>query len=276
MHTTQLNANLSRRDMLKLSATALLGAGLWPGLLRAGDAPDTGDFSFLVANDLHYVDAKSDDFFARAVRQMRSADPKPEFCLLAGDLAQDGTRQQLAPLLDHLKALDLPLRTVPGNHDYVAQNDRKAYDELFKDSLNYHFTHRGWQFVALDSTDGQRASDTSILPEPLKWLDDQLPKLSKERPTVVFTHFPLGPLVVYRPKNADDLLGRFKEYNLQAAFCGHFHSFTERQVGKSIVTTNKCCSFARANHDGTREKGYFLVTAKAGELTRQFVEVKMA
>ena len=38
----------------------------------------------------------------------------------------------------------------------------------------------------------------------------------------------------------------------------------------------KCCAISRANHDGTKEKGYFLCTASAGGIQREFVEVKPA
>ena len=44
--------------------------------------------------------------------------------------------------------------------------------------------------------------DTKIQAETLQWIDDTLPKLDKQRPTVIFTHFPLGMLTPSRPRNA--------------------------------------------------------------------------
>src|SRR5207249_4550455 len=141
------------------------------------------------------------------------------------------------------------------NHDYRTQEDRKADEDLFPKRINYRFEHAGWQFLGLDTTDGQRGQGTSVQPHTLTWLDETLPKLDKKRPTILFTHFPLGPWVITRPENAEQLLERFKEYNLQAVFCGHFHAFTERHWGKVTLTTNRCCSFSRKNHDGSKEKG---------------------
>jgi 3',5'-cyclic AMP phosphodiesterase CpdA len=164
--------------------------------------------------------------------------------------------------------------TVPGNHDYTPKQERKAYDDLFPKQLNYAFDHGGWQYVALDTTEGTKYQDTTIAADTLKWLDDQLPKLDKKKPLVVFTHFPLGEGVKMRPKNADDLLKRLLPFNLRAIYSGHFHSFTEKKAGDAVLTTNRCCAFARGNHDGTKEKGYFLVTAKDGKLGREFAEVK--
>jgi hypothetical protein len=105
-------------------------------------------------------------------------------------------------------------------------------------------------------------------------VDDHLPKLDKLKPMVILTHFPLGANVKYRPANADDLLDRFREFNLRAVFDGHWHGFTERTRGATVLTTNRCCSLKRDNHDGTKEKGYFVCDAKDGQITRKFVEYK--
>jgi 3',5'-cyclic AMP phosphodiesterase CpdA len=264
---------LTRRELLRRSPAALLAAGLWPGALAAGDT-DAGAFSFLVVNDLHSLDRHCVPWFEKVARQMAGHDEKPELLLIAGDLADDGTAVQTAAVKEIFAGIKVPMYVVPGNHDYTATNSRKAYDDLFPDRLNYAFGHRGWQFVALDTTEWTRSQNTTISGTTLKWLDDELPKLDKKRPLVVFTHFPLGEGVRMRPKNADDVLKRLIGHNLRAVYSGHFHAFTEKKSGETVLTTNKCCAFSRGNHDGTKEKGYFLVTAKDGKLDRRFVEVK--
>ena len=105
---------------------------------------------------------------------------------------------------------------------------------------------------------------------------DNVPKLDKKRPTILFTHFPLGFLTPARPRNADDVLDPFKDLNLRAVFNGHYHGYTERTRWNATITTDKCCSFHHANHDGTKEKGYFVCQAKGGVVERGFVEVKVA
>ena len=95
-------------------------------------------------------------------------------------------------------------------------------------------------------------------------------------PTVVFTHFPLGAGAPMRPLNAEDLLTRFVPFNLQAVYCGHHHGFTEHPFHQAAVTTNRCCSLKRANHDGTKAKGFFVCTAADGHVQRQFVEYQPA
>ncbi|HEX3147339.1 MAG TPA: metallophosphoesterase [Gemmataceae bacterium] len=266
---------ISRRELLRRSPAALLAAGLWPGTLAAGDAT-TDAFSFLAVNDLHSLDKKCHPWFEKVVKQMAGHAEKPAFLLISGDLADGGTAEQIAAVKEIFGGLKLPMYTVPGNHDFTPKQERKAYDDLFPDRLNYAFDHGGWQFIALDTTEGTKAQDTKIAAETLNWLDGQLPKLDKKKPLVVFTHFPLGEGVKMRPKNAEEVLKRFLPFNLRAVYSGHFHSFTEKKAGNVVLTTNRCCAFSRGNHDGTKEKGYFLVATKDGKLERTFVEVKPA
>jgi 3',5'-cyclic AMP phosphodiesterase CpdA len=266
---------LTRRQLLRRSPSALLAAGLWPGTLAAGDK-ETGAFSFLVVNDLHSLDKKCLPWFEKVVKQMAAHDEKPAFLAIAGDLAEDGTPAQLEPIRDlFVKGMKIPVYVVPGNHDYTKEQSLKPYTELYPDRLNYTFDFGGWQFVALDTTEGTKYQNTTIAADTLKWLDGKLPKLDKKKPLVIITHFPLGEGVRMRPKNADDVLKRFTDFNLRAAYSGHYHAFTEKKAGDAVLTTNRCCSFAKGNHDGTKEKGYFLVTANGGTLERRFVEVKV-
>lgn len=264
---------LSRRQLLLQTPSALLAAGLWPGTLSAKDS-DTSEFSFLVVNDLHSFDKKCKPWFEKLVAQMRNHAEKPSFLMVAGDLAQDGKADQLGAVKEIFAGLKLPMYVVPGNHDFTPQKERKHYDELFPDQLNYTFDRGGWQFISLDSTEATKYQNTTIAASTLKWMDQKLPKIDKKKPLVVMTHFPMGEGVSMRPTNADDVLKRFLDFNLRAVFSGHFHGFTEKKAGEAILTTNRCCAISRGNHDGTKEKGYFLVTAKDGKLKRTFVEVK--
>lgn len=269
------STHLTRRDLLRRSPAALLAAGLWPGTLAAGD-PATEPFSFLVVNDLHSLDKKCRPWFDKVVKQMAGHVEKPALLLIVGDLADGGTAEQLSAVRDTFARLTVPVYVVPGNHDFTPKEERKAYDDLYPNRLNYAFDHGGWQFVGLDSTEGTKSQNTTVAADTLKWIDAGLPKLDKKKPLVVFTHFPLGEGVRMRPKNADAVLKRFTPFNLRAVYGGHFHGFTEKSVGEAVLTTNRCCAFARGNHDGTKEKGYVLVTAKDGKLTRSFVEMKPA
>lgn len=270
-----IDTRWSRRKVIRCGAGALLTAGAEARGAWAEEAKD-GDFHFIQVNDLHFLNAGCVPWFEGLVRQINASPQPAQFVLVAGDLVENGTAEQFAAIRDLLKGLKMPNYVVVGNHDYGPQDDRKLFDAHFPGRINYRFDHGDWQFLALDSSDGQRYHDTKVGAPTLEWLDETLPKLDRKRPTVLFTHFPLGTGVVYRPGNADDVLARLKEHNVRAVFSGHFHGFTERKVGALTLTTDRCCSFARQNHDGTKEKGYFLCHARNGDVERTFVEYKLA
>jgi predicted MPP superfamily phosphohydrolase len=273
MHNAPESSLLTRREAVRnLSAAALLALGLWPGRLRAlGATPPAEEFTFIAVNDVHYKTPECGAWFQGVVDRMR--EERPAFCLLVGDIADRGSRETHSAMRDVLSTLDAPVYVQIGNHDYATHTDRAAYEEIFPGRINYRFDHGAWQFVGLDSTEGTHYKDTLISDATLRWIDDELPKLDRTRPLVLFTHFPLADGVKMQPKNANALLERFREHNLQAVFNGHFHGYTEHTFEHATVTTNRCCSLKVDNHDGTHEKGFFVCTAREGRVTRRFVQV---
>src|SRR5204862_1615467 len=116
-----------------------------------------------------------------------------------------------------------------GNHDHQSDTDRSAYERIFPEQINYSFAHRGWQIIGLDSSEGTKSKATKISAASLTWLDQNLSKLDLRRPTILFTHFPLGDSVLARPLNADDLLERCYGLNLQARSEEHTSELQSRR-----------------------------------------------
>jgi len=264
-------SDLSRREAIRLSASALLTLGIWPGY---ADLPEesSAPFQFIAVNDTHHMSPECGTWLEKTVERMRQH-KQAQFCLHAGDLTEHGERDHLLAVRKIFTGLGIPFHVQIGNHDYVSPTDRTAYEELFPDRLNYAFESHGWQFIGLDSTQGQEYQNTRIQPATFQWVQENLPQLDQRKPTVLFTHFPMGPAIRYRPLNTDDLLDHFKEFNLRTIFCGHFHGYTRTFMGGTSITTNRCCALKRGNHDGTQEKGYFLCTARDGRVERDFIEL---
>jgi hypothetical protein len=269
-----LSVKLTRRQLLRQSVSGLLAAGLWPGALAAAEDGHPADFHFLVINDTHFEDKESGPWLEKVVRQMKKHPERIDFCIHAGDLSHNGLQEQLAPVRDVFAELGVPTYYVMGNHDYKTDSNYRSFLHLFPTSFNYRFEHKGWQFIGLDTTQGTAATGSTIQRPTFRWLEETLPKLDRKRPTVLFTHFPLGAFVPGRPQNAAELLTRFKEINLKTVFNGHFHASTLRVFGSTTLTTNRCCAHRRTNHDSSKEKGYFLCRARDGKVERTFVEVK--
>jgi predicted phosphodiesterase len=273
----------TRRETLRLGATALAGAALAPLATLAAPAPQS-DFTFIVINDLHYRDERCGPWFERVVASIRKLHPQPAFVMLAGDLSESGTAEQLAAIRKIFWTLPMPVRVVVGNHDCTEDGDFGIFRGIYGPEFDYRFEHGGWQFLAFDSTHGPNVYRTRISDDTLNWLDRTLPTVSREKPLVVLTHFPLG-LNWLRPVNAHAVINRLSGYNFQAAFGGHWHGLTEREEHGAHLSTNRCCSWWRDNHDGSPKKGYQVVKAEGrrkkeergpaslGRVTHEFVEV---
>lgn len=264
-------AAMSRRSALGLGVSGLAAIALGFPCAAAEDARASEDFTFAAVNDIHYFDEQCGTWLGPVFERINKQNP--DFCLIVGDLVEHGAPLQHQKMRDLLKMLKMPVHVVIGNHDYDPNDRRDAFEKLYPSSLNYTFEHKGWQFIGLDTTQGRAASNTDIAKETLDFLSKALTKLDKKRPTVLFTHFPMGLLVPGRPRNANALLNQFDGYNLQAVLNGHFHGQTSRAWGAATVSTNTCCSFRRKNHDFDPRKGYFLCSAKAGTVRREYVQV---
>jgi len=262
-----------RRDALRIGAAAAMAPLFARWAAAADDAKASDTFTFIVANDIHYFDKRCGQWLNDHVIK-RMNDEKPDFCVVLGDMTEDGTKEQNAAVHDVLKGLTMPLYVCVGNHDHQAgTDDRKPFEEHFPKSINYHFEHRGWQFLTCDTTQGRAGSKTVIHKDTFAYVHDTLKDLDKKRPMALLTHFPLGYFLPSRPLNTNPFLLEFEHHNLQAVFNGHFHSKTERAWGDAVLTTNTCCSFHRANHDFDPRKGYFLCTARDGKVDREYVQV---
>ncbi len=267
--------HITRREALgRISAGTLMAMGLWPGALNARDQRDSGSFRFLVINDTHYMSPECGEWLDGVVRQMKTHGTV-DFCLLAGDLTEHGKREDLAAVREVFKGLEVPVYVQIGNHDYVSQTDRRAYEKLFRRRLNYYFTNGGWQFVGLDSTEGILYQNTQIQSDTFVWVRDNIRKLDKKKPLVIFTHFPLGNAVNYRPGQHRSAPGLSSASIISRPSSPDTGMASPNDAwARPPLPRTSAAHLKRTNHDGTKKKGYFLCTAKDGQVIREFIEYK--
>ncbi|HEY4330787.1 MAG TPA: metallophosphoesterase [Phycisphaerae bacterium] len=249
-----------------------------------------GTFPFVVLNDLHYMSPECGPWLEGLVRQV-NATPGVELVLVLGDLAETGAMEELAAAKRILDRLNVPYYTVPGNHDGPPERPLRQpggdpglahYESLFPNRRNYSFNYKGWQFLALDTTNGSGWKELPIPEDALEFARHAAAALDKNMPTILFTHMPLDPTVRYASSQGYELLKILLPLNLRIVFSGHFHGLTEHQAPRPSpehlkLLTNRGASRSREIHDGSGIRGYFLCLAKPDEsVDYAFVEYRGA
>lgn len=255
--------SVSRRDFLRASAGGAI-AGLLPvSMVRLAFADPTQDFNFAYISDSHIQHIEGNRFvrnwdqgLKRAVAEANLLEPKPDFIVFGGDLAQLGTRAELDHGAEILAGLNQKPRVVMGEHDYYL--DFGAYwSELFGEQY-YSFDHKGVHFVILNSIltydewnnrwesperrmhemaglDNPNGSPFMVGSKQLAWLKADLAKLDRKTPVVVFSHSPLQKIFknwnfwTEEAEEIQKLLSRFKQANV---IYGHVHQIQYNQIGR--------------------------------------------
>ena len=173
-------------------------------------------FRFAVMSDVQEAIDRVQDIY-----EVIDAQPDLDFLLGAGDLTEQGTREQLERFELELGELGIPYYTTLGNHE-LGQSP-SLYQEFFGRG-SQSFEYRGVRFTLLDS------ASASIDPIVFGWLDEWLEQ-GKDSGHVVAMHIPpLDPIGVrngaFANRNeAAKLLGRLAAGGVDLTLYGHVHSY---------------------------------------------------
>lgn len=259
---------LDRRDFFHVmgaSAAAALAKGLLPPhsfqLVEVAHAAEAKPekFTFAYVSDTHLYTSKLNDQFIRAamraVEDVNRLDPQPDFVLFGGDLAQLGAKDELEIGRQILKDLKAPIRMMVGEHDWYLDLG-VAWRDMFGQPT-YSFDHKGVHFIVLMSVmekdfwtargltpeqrmrtvaglDNSAQSVFEVGTEQRQWLADDLKKVDKKTPIVVFSHSPLYKY--YRPWNfwtedADQIQAMLRPYETVTVIHGHTHQVLSNRIG---------------------------------------------
>ena len=259
---------LDRRGFMRLaglSAGIVAAKGLITPqsfqLISVADAAPSNKprFSFAYISDAHLYKKDLHDRFVRsilrAVDDVNRLDPQPDFVLFGGDLAQLGQKEELNLGKEILKSVKAPVKMMVGEHDWFLDMG-EHWRALFGEP-QYSFDHKGVHFITLMSvnekdfwtergmTPTERMQTVAGLDNGVQsrfevgaagreWLKQDLAKVDKKTPLIVFSHSPLYKY--YRPWNfwtddADDIQALLKPFDNVTVIHGHTHQMLSNQIG---------------------------------------------
>jgi Icc protein len=267
------NSAITRRSFLK-GMGALVTLGSLPlSLVELAFANSTKNFRFAYISDAHIQHIKGTKFvrnwdrgLIRAVAEANLLQPRPDFVLFGGDLAQLGTKAELDHGAEMLAKLNFKFYCVMGEHDYYLDLG-KYWSELFGPHY-YSWDHKGVHFVVLNSiltydewtydrwpTGKQRMLEMAGLDNPngspfmvgqkqREWLRKDLAKVKKDTPVVVFSHSPIQK--IYKGWNfwtddAEEVQALLSSFVDVTVVYGHVHQIQYNQIGnisfQSVMAT---------------------------------------
>ncbi|HEY8155509.1 MAG TPA: metallophosphoesterase [Myxococcota bacterium] len=224
----------------------------------AGAAPDVA-FRFAYVSDSHLYARGMTHRFAKAVvkavEDVNALDPQPDFVLFGGDLAQLGRADELALGQQILKGLKAPIRMMVGEHDWYLDLGEK-WKEMFGPD-HYSFDHKGIHFVVLNSVvekdfwtakgytpeqrmaivaglDDSRQSPFEVGEPQREWLKQDLAKIDKKTPIIVFSHSPLYKLYKgwnFWTDDAEQVQAILKPFQTVTVIHGHTHQLLTNRIG---------------------------------------------
>ncbi len=239
-----MNLDFDRRDFLKLAGigSVWLASGLWENTLFAAGADD---FVFVQISDVHWGfnnQQANPDFagtFQKAVASINNLKREPDLIMFTGDLTHvtdddQERRKRLTEFRSIAGGLKVKnVKFLPGEHD-ASLDGGEAYKEVIGGEMHYSFDHKGVHCIALDNVSDPRA----VLGDAqLQWLADDLQKLHKETPIVVFTHrplFDLKPEWEWYTRDGAEAVKLLTPFKNVVVLYGHIHQ-ENRHMSKQIA-----------------------------------------
>jgi Icc protein len=191
---------------------------------------------FIHLSDLHLRDPASSavacehaKFVAACLKELAQTYPDAEFCVVTGDMTDQGEPAAYRWLSEQFNNLPFPTIPLIGNHDnrdaFLDEFGGRGYDQA--GFIQSELRTNDAAFIFLDTV--KTGSDAGTLCDlRLNWLKERLQK-NKDRPVILFMHHPpceIGDAIKDRIKldNADALaLALRYTPNVRHILFGHVH-----------------------------------------------------
>jgi len=265
---------MNRRDFLKASGAIALAGTLPVSMVELAFADSSKNFTFAYISDAHIQHISGNSFvrnwdrgLIRAVAETNLLDPKPDFVMFGGDLAQLGSKAELDHGAEIMSKLNFKTRYVMGEHDYYLDLG-EYWSELFGPQ-HYSFDHKGVHFVVLNSIltydewtfdrwptakqrmlemaglDNPNGSPFMVGEEQRKWLADDLAKVKKDTPVFVVSHSPIQKIYKgwnFWTEDAEQVQALLQPFDKATVLYGHVHQIQYNQIGN--ITFNSVMATA--------------------------------
>lgn len=253
---------MPRRTFLK-SAGALAAASVLPVTsVELAFAEPEKNFMFAYISDSHIQEIEGGRFvrnwdrgLIRAVAETNLLQPKPDFVMFGGDLAQLGKKSELDHGAEMLAKLDYDVHCVMGEHDYYLDLG-EYWSELYGPQY-YSWDHKGVHFIVLNSVltyddwtnkwpsemqrmvemaglDNPNGSPFMVGEEQRKWLKKDLQNVAPSTPIVLFSHSPIQKIYKgwnFWTEDAEEVQGLLEGFDAVTVVYGHVHQIQYNQIG---------------------------------------------
>lgn len=179
---------------------------------------EDGTVRFALMADLHYSEgSRSVVDLRRCIRDINTRE-NLDFVMVAGDLTDFGTDEEISAVKNMLDSLDRPYYVVPGNHDAKwSESGCNTFRKVFGYET-FEFLCKGWRFVGCSCGPDMRMAPALVPQESMEWLRN----LEPGEKTIFMNHYPQDTSVL----NYFDVTRELKRIGAVLAIGGHWHSNT--------------------------------------------------
>jgi Icc protein len=263
------NDGVDRRGFLHCMAWAGTGL-LWsvsggvPAARVLGQdatAAKSNSFSFVQISDSHigFSHEPNKDVVGTlqaAVAKINALPRPPAFILHTGDLTHLAKPEEFDTVAEVLNGLKAPVRYVPGEHDFDAE-DNKLYRERYgkgtRGSGWFSFDFNGAHFVGLVNVAGAKSGSTAGLgqlgKDQLQWLAKDLTGVTDDTPVVIFAHVPLWTVYEkwgWGTQDAEQALALLRRFGSLTVLNGHIHQVMQKLEGRIVFHTARSTAFPQS------------------------------
>ena len=219
-----------------------IGCIVCTGCRQKSQAQYQSDFTFAYMSDVHIaLGGKSVEDAEACVRDI-NANPNIAFSILAGDITEFGSDEEIALAKSIFDKLDKPYYIVAGNHD--AKWSESGCNTFVKEFgyEEFEFDYGGIKFIGTNSGPNMRMAPALLPRESMVWLDSLSKTVDSKQPVFFVNHYPMDTSML----NYGQVLDILKRMNTQLIMNGHWHQDRAMEyegipgmIGRSTMATGK-------------------------------------